>query len=106
MQEELIDRYGEMPAQTLALLETHRLRLAGRALGLAKLDAGPAAIQLQFVPNPPIDPAGIIRLLQSDRSFKLAGQDKLLWKKETTNLKERTAAVRELFRRLAPAPKR
>ncbi|MCK9382954.1 MAG: transcription-repair coupling factor [Sulfuritalea sp.] len=106
MQEELIDRYGEMPAQTLALMETHRLRLAGRALGLAKLDAGPAAIQLQFVPNPPIDPARIIRLLQSDRSFKLAGQDKLLWKKETANLKDRVAAVRELFRRLTPAPKR
>jgi len=100
MQEELIDRYGEMPAQTLALMETHRLRLAGRALGLAKLDAGPAAIQLQFVPNPPIDPAKIIRLLQSDRSFKLAGQDKLLWQKPSSTLKERTAAVRELFLKL------
>ena len=100
MQEELIDRYGEMPAQTLALMETHRLRLAGRALGLTKLDAGPAAISLQFVPNPPIDPAKIIRLLQSDRSFKLAGQDKLLWHKPTAALPERVAAVKELFRRL------
>ena len=100
MQEELIDRYGEMPAQTLALLETHRLRLAGRTLGLAKLDAGPAAIQLQFVPNPPIDPAKIIRLLQSDRSFKLAGQDKLLWQKPSANLKERIVAVKELFNKL------
>ncbi|OHC71494.1 MAG: transcription-repair coupling factor [Rhodocyclales bacterium RIFCSPLOWO2_02_FULL_63_24] len=100
MQEELIDRYGEMPAQTLALLETHRLRLAGRALGLAKLDAGPAAIQLQFVPNPPIDPAKIIRLLQSDRSLKLAGQDKLLWQKPCATLNERVAAVKELFKRL------
>ncbi|MDP2826877.1 MAG: transcription-repair coupling factor [Sulfuritalea sp.] len=102
MQEELIDRYGEMPAQTLALMETHRLRLAGRALGLAKLDAGPAAIQLQFVPNPPIDPAKIIRLLQSDRRFKLAGQDKLLWQKPSANLMERVGAVRELFRKLQP----
>ena len=100
MQEELIDRYGEMPPQTLALMETHRLRLAGRALGLTKLDAGPAAISLQFVPNPPIDPAKIIRLLQSDRSFKLAGQDKLLWHKPTAALPERVAAVKELFRRL------
>jgi transcription-repair coupling factor (superfamily II helicase) len=100
MQEELIDRYGEMPAQTLALMETHRLRLAGRALGLAKLDAGPAAISLQFVPNPPIDPADIIRLIQSDRSFKLAGPDKLIWQKPTAALKERVAAVKELFRRL------
>ncbi len=100
MQEELIDRYGEMPAQTLALMDTHRLRLAGRTLGLAKLDAGPAAIQIQFIPNPPIDPAKIIRLLQSDRSFKLAGQDKLLWQKPTAALNERVAAVKELFRRL------
>jgi transcription-repair coupling factor (superfamily II helicase) len=102
MQEELIDRYGEMPAQTLALMDTHRLRLAGRALGLAKLDAGPAAIQLQFVPNPPIDPAKIIRLLQSDRSFKLAGQDKLLWQRPSANLKERVGAVKELFNKLKP----
>jgi transcription-repair coupling factor (superfamily II helicase) len=100
MQEELIDRYGDMPPQTLALVETHRLRLAGRPLGLAKLDAGPAAIQLQFVPNPPIDPAKIIRLLQSDRSFKLAGQDKLLWQKATAGLKERIGAVKELFNKL------
>ena len=100
MQEELIDRYGEMPAQTLALMETHRLRLAGRALGLAKLDAGPAAISLQFVPNPPLDPAGIIRLIQSDRSFKLAGPDKLVWQKPTAALQDRVAAVKELFRRL------
>ena len=100
MQEELIDRYGEMPAQTQALMETHRLRLAGRALGLAKLDAGPAAISLQFVPNPPLDPADIILLIQSDRSFKLAGPDKLVWQKPTAALRERVAAVRELFRRL------
>jgi transcription-repair coupling factor (superfamily II helicase) len=100
MQEELIDRYGEMPAQTSALMETHRLRLAGRALGLAKLDAGPAAISLQFVPNPPVDPADIILLIQSDRHFKLAGPDKLIWQKPTAALKERVAAVKELFRRL------
>ena len=100
MQEELIDRYGEMPQQTLALIETHRLRLAGRTLGLAKLDAGPTAIQLQFIPNPPIDPARIIRLLQSERSFKLTGQDKLLWQKPSSGLKERIAAVRDLFTKL------
>ena len=89
-----------MPAQTSALMETHRLRLAGRALGLAKLDAGPAAISLQFVPNPPVDPADIILLIQSDRHFKLAGPDKLIWQKPTAALKERVAAVKELFRRL------
>ena len=71
-----------------------------RTLGLAKLDAGPAAISLQFVKNPPIDPADIILLIQSDRSFKLAGPDKLIWQKPTAALMERVAAVKELFRRL------
>ena len=102
MQEELIDRYGEMPAQTHALIETHRLRLLGGPLGIAKLDAGANAIQLQFVKNPPIDPANIIKLIQSDRSFKLAGPDKLSWQKVTGTLKERVVAVKELFKRIKP----
>ena len=100
MQEELIDRYGELPQQAQALVETHRLRLLGKPLGVAKLDAGPQAIQLQFVKNPPIDPAKIIRLIQNDRSFKLAGPDKLAWQKASGGLKERIQAVKELFRKL------
>ncbi len=106
MQEELIDRYGEMPTQTLALLETHRLRLIGHTLGVAKLDAGPNAITLQFVPTPPIDPANIIRLIQSDRSIKLAGQDKLTWQRRTGDLSERVVAVKELFKKLNPTAKK
>jgi transcription-repair coupling factor (superfamily II helicase) len=100
MQEELIDRYGEMPAQTQCLIETHRLRLLGKPLGIAKLDAGPTAIQLQFVKNPPIEPLNIIRLIQTDRAYKLAGPDKLAWTKSTATLKERTAAIKDLFKRL------
>ena len=101
MQEELIDRYGELPPQTQALIETHRLRLLGKPLGIAKLDAGPTAIQLQFVKNPPIEPLIIIRLIQTDRAYKLAGPDKLSWTKATVTLKERTAAIKDLFKRLS-----
>ncbi len=101
MQEELIDRFGELPPQTQALVETHRLRLLGHPLGIAKLDAGPNIIQLQFVPQPPIDPANIIKLIHSDRAFKLAGPDKLAWQKPTATLTERVAAVKALFNKLA-----
>jgi transcription-repair coupling factor (superfamily II helicase) len=104
MQEELIDRYGELPTQTIALLETHRLRLAGRKLGVAKLDAGPKAIVIQFIDfgtnSPPIDPANIIKLIQSDRRFKLAGPDKLSCVVEQHTLAERAAAIRGIFQRL------
>ncbi len=102
MQEELIDRFGELPAQAQALIETHRLRIAGKAIGVAKLDAGASSIQIQFVPAPPVDPADIIRLVQSDRAFRLAGPDKLAWHRPTAGLRERVAAVRELFHRLRP----
>jgi transcription-repair coupling factor (superfamily II helicase) len=101
LQEELIDRYGILPSQSLALLETHRIRLAARALGIKKVDAGPAAIQLQFVPNPPIDPAKIIQLIQKERTIKLAGQDKLSWQKSTATLQERVSALHQLFAKLA-----
>jgi transcription-repair coupling factor (superfamily II helicase) len=102
MQEELIDRFGELPAQAQALVETHRLRIAGKSVGIAKLDAGPSTIQLQLIPNPPVDPADIILLIQSDRAFKLAGPDKLVWNKPTANLKDRVTAVKDLFRKLKP----
>ena len=100
MQEELIDRFGDMPMQTIALIETHKLRILGHPIGVAKLDASPQTIQLQFIKDPPIDGQRIIGLIQSDRNFKLAGQDKLLWKKETPTLKDRVAAVRELLVKL------
>jgi len=102
MQEELIDRFGELPSQAQALVETHRLRIAGKSVGIAKLDAGPSSIQLTLIPNPPVDPADIILLIQSDRAFKLAGPDKLTWSKPTANLKDRVAAVKDLFRKLKP----
>jgi transcription-repair coupling factor (superfamily II helicase) len=100
LQEELIDRYGELPAQAQALIETHRVRLLGKSLGVAKLDAGDKSIQLQFVPQPPIDPLAIIKLIQSDRAFKLSGPDKLSWQKPTASLKDRIGAVKDLFKRL------
>ncbi|MBL8491750.1 MAG: hypothetical protein JNM82_13300, partial [Rhodocyclaceae bacterium] len=88
------------PEQALSLIETHRLRLLGKPLGVAKLDAGPAAIQLQLSPATPVNPADIVMLIQSDRSFRLAGPDKLAWKKETASLKERVVAVKQLFGKL------
>ena len=106
LQEELIDRFGEMPPQTQSLMETHKLRLACAPLGLTKIDASENTINLQFVPNPPVDPADIIMLIQKDRNLRLAGQDRLTWKKNSNSLQERVAAIRELLGKLQPAPKK
>ncbi len=97
LREELIDRFGELPDQARTLIETHRLRILARAVGLAKIDATEALIRLQFAPNPPIDPARIIQLVQQDRRWKLAGPDKLAISRETAALPERAAAIREII---------
>jgi transcription-repair coupling factor (superfamily II helicase) len=102
MQEEFIDRFGEIPAQTRCLLDTHRLRLHCTRLGVQKLDARADGITVQFVPNPPIEPMKIIALIQKNRDYKLAGQDKLqLTKLHCPTVADRVNAVNALFRQLA-----
>ena len=79
LQEELVDRFGRLPDPARALLDTHRLRLAARLLGIMKVDANADSILLQFVPQPPIDPGRIIQLIQTRRDIKLAGENRLRW---------------------------
>ncbi|MCQ9376696.1 transcription-repair coupling factor [Methyloversatilis sp. XJ19-49] len=100
LREELVDRFGQMPDQTRALLETHRLRIAAKPLGITKIDAHDTQILVTFVPNPPIEPIRIIQLVQKDRNFKLAGQDRLSWKRSSIDLDARVAGVRELMKKL------
>jgi transcription-repair coupling factor (superfamily II helicase) len=100
LQEELIDRFGELPDATRTLLECHRLRLLGKPLGIARIDASDAVINLQFVPNPPIEPIKIITLIQKKKNYKLAGQDRLRIETATPDLKSRVTEIRRIFAEL------
>ncbi len=100
LREELIDRFGELPGAARALIDSHRLRLAGKPLGISRIDASDTAIQLQFVPKPPIDPMKIIKLIQTKRNYKLAGPDRLRIEAGTPDLAARVAAIRQVFREL------
>jgi transcription-repair coupling factor (superfamily II helicase) len=97
LQEELIDRFGELPVQALALLETHRLRLFVKPFDIAKLDVTEARITVQFGANPPIDPAKVIRLIQTDRNTTMSGPDRLVRAIALPELKQRAPAVRALL---------
>jgi len=77
LQEELIDRFGLLPDPARALVDTHRLRLVAKPLGIMKVDANEVSILVQFIPQPPIDPGRIIKLIQTRRDIKLAGADRL-----------------------------
>ncbi|HXF45021.1 MAG TPA: transcription-repair coupling factor [Burkholderiaceae bacterium] len=101
LQEELVDRYGRLPEPARALIETHRLRLAAEKLGVKKIDASSEAIVITFVPNPPLDPARLIALLQRDRTMRMLGSDRLRIDVKTPNLDARLNHLRALFKALA-----
>ena len=104
LREELVDRFGDLPDQAKSFYETHRLRLEMTGFGIKKIDATPASIQIQFIPNPPIDPMKIIQLIQSSKHIQLNGQDKLKVlpqkDREFEKLEQRLDAIRQVLRRL------
>jgi len=104
LQEELIDRFGELPLQGQSLLATHRLRILVKPLCIQKLDASADQILIQFGPefskNPPIDPIRIINLIQNNRSYKLSGQDKISLLRHCPALNDKVAAVKDMIREL------
>ncbi len=104
LREELVDRFGDLPDQAKSFYETHRLRLEMTGFGIKKIDAAPASIQIQFIPNPPIDPMKIIQLIQSSKYIQLNGQDKLKVlpqkDREFEKLEQRLDAIRAVLRRL------
>jgi transcription-repair coupling factor (superfamily II helicase) len=100
LQEEMIDRFGKLPDPAKALIETHRLRIAAKTIGIVKIDAHGEAAVLQFMPNPPLDPMRIIDLIQKNRQIKLNGQDKLRITASMPDLAARVAQIKTTIRSL------
>ena len=100
MHQELIDRFGLLPEPAQTLLDSHRLRILAKPLGISKVDASEDAIAIQFIANPPIDPMKIISLIQSRRHIKMVGQDRLRIEVKHEDLSARVLAIRNFFNEL------
>ena len=97
LREELIDRFGDLAPQTLALVETHRLRMLVKNYGVQKLDASEAQITVQFAKDAPIDPVKVIMLIQKDRNTRMSGPEKLVRRASLPDLQQRVKAVKDLL---------
>ena len=100
LQEELIDRFGKLPPPVTALIETHRLRVLAKTVGIVKIDAHSDAAVMQFVAKPPIDPIRIIELIQKNRHIKLHGPDKLRITADMPDLAARVGQLKSAIRAL------
>jgi len=92
-----------LPAPARALIDTHRLRLDAERLGVRRIDAAPETMWLHFVPQPPVELARIIDLIQRDKRVRLAGQDRLRVEPAATDLEQRLNLLRTIFRALGGA---
>ena len=98
--EEIVDRFGKLPAPAQTLVDVHRLRVLTQPYGVIKVDASPGLIQITFKPNPPVEPMAIIQLIQKNKHIKLAGNDKLRIERELPDPKMRAQMVRDVLRSL------
>ncbi|MES2362482.1 MAG: transcription-repair coupling factor [Pseudomonadota bacterium] len=98
--EEIVDRFGKLPAQAQTLIDVHRLRVIAKPYGVVKVDAAPGVINITFKKDPPIDSMAIMHLIQKNRHIKLAGNDKLRIERELPEAKDRAQMVRDVLRSL------
>ncbi|MGY8904565.1 MAG: transcription-repair coupling factor [Burkholderiales bacterium] len=98
--EEIVDRFGKLPAQAQTLIDVHRLRVLAKPYGVVKVDAAPDVITMTFKKDAPIEPLRIMELIQKNRHIKLAGNEKLRIERELKEPKERAQMVRDVLRLL------
>ncbi len=98
--EEIVDRFGKLPAQAQTLIDVHRLRVIAKPYGVVKVDAAPTLINITFKKDPPIDSMAIMHLIQKNKHIKLAGNDKLRIERELKEPKDRAQMVRDVLKSL------
>ena len=105
--EELIDRFGlpesdedgNNPVRNL--IESHRLRITAGQMGVISIDATSEYILMTWGKNQVIDPVKVICLIQNDKRYRLAGQDKLRVNVVTEKIDDRIRAIRSIFGQLS-----
>ncbi len=100
LKEELIDRFGLMPPQTINLILFHELRINISETDIVKIDSSKSMTEITIKKNADIDPIKIIDLLQNDRRFKMNGPDKLKILYDEEDVSKRVKFIRQTIKEL------
>jgi transcription-repair coupling factor (superfamily II helicase) len=100
---EMIDRFGQLPAQVRQLFTTTELKLVAQSLGLLRIDIGQASGRLEFGSDTRVDPLALVRLVQREpNTFRLDGGTRLRITRNLEDSAKRVDFIRELLDRLTP----
>ena len=97
MKEEVIDRFGNFGVPVMNLFRLSMLKLRARALGVKRVDIGSRGGRIEFGPQPNIEPATIIELVQNDAAYRLDGESRLKIVKPLADADARFREVEDLL---------
>ena len=101
LQVEMIDRFGLLPQPAKNLFAVTGLKLKVQPLGIKRIEAGPKGGRILFESEPRIDPAHLIKLIQSrPKEFKLDGGDKLRFIRDLADPQSRIDQVQRVLHAL------
>jgi transcription-repair coupling factor (superfamily II helicase) len=98
LQVEMIDRFGLLPSATKTLFGITELKLKAMPLGIRKADVGAHGGRIEFKQQAQIDPARIVRMVQSNPAvYRFDGADKLRMAMELPEESDRLNALGDLL---------
>jgi transcription-repair coupling factor (superfamily II helicase) len=74
IQDEIRDRYGDVPAQAVNLVALATLRLEADRLGVRAIDSAAGRVQIRFVEGAPVSPEGLVRVTAARPGASLSPQ--------------------------------
>jgi transcription-repair coupling factor (superfamily II helicase) len=101
LQVEMIDRFGLLPEPAKNLMAITALKLLVQPFGIKKIEAGPAGGRVLFGADTKVDPARLIKLIQTrPKEYKLDGGDKLRFFRDLTDPAQRIEQVGRVVEQL------
>jgi len=102
---ELIDRFGELPKEVNTLLIVVRIKAMCKKAQIARLDAGPKGVTIQFHMDKYPNPKGLVEFLHNHAGAKIRDNKLVLpqdWSAEKDRLRGAFAIARDLAEKAAP----
>ena len=100
---ELIDRFGPVPREVSTLMNVIRIKGMAKRANIAKLDAGPKGVTVQFHGDKFPNPAGLVEFLTDLRGDARVTDNKIVirrdWPTDADRIKGAYAIAKELARK-------